>query len=116
MSQEIVERLLRHERNCVNADFAGAMREAASLITTLRAERDEARDYASSSTTAKLEAGNNALIAKLVAAEALVQSMREAVEQAFRDGIAYASMVKVTDVDLAWEQSRARAALSRSEV
>lgn len=34
------------------------------------------------------------------------------VERAFRDGIAYASNVNVTDVDLAWEQSQVRAALN----
>jgi hypothetical protein len=37
-----------------------------------------------------------------------------AVEQAFRDGVAFATMVNVKDPDLAWEQSRARAALSET--
>ena len=40
-----------------------------------------------------------------------IEALERLVERAFRDGIAYAGNVVVTDVDLAWEQSRVRAEL-----
>lgn len=50
-------------------------------------------------------------LAALEAAEQRVQKLEALVEQAFRDGLAYGSNVASADPDLAWQQSRVRAAL-----
>jgi hypothetical protein len=42
------------------------------------------------------------------------ERLRILVEQAFRDGISYSQNVKVESTDLAWEQSRIRAALEQT--
>lgn len=44
-------------------------------------------------------------------AEAAEKRLADLAEQAFRAGVAYATNCEVTDVDLAWSQSRVRAAL-----
>ena len=53
--------------------------------------------------------------ARAHAAEAQVANLTEQVRQAFLDGVTYASNVEVTDLELAWEQSRARAALQKDK-
>ena len=47
----------------------------------------------------------------LEAADA-IERLTALVEQAFRDGLSYASNVEVSDPDLAWEHSRVRAILA----
>lgn len=44
-------------------------------------------------------------------AAARITEIEKAVEQAFRDGLAYGSNVENADPDIAWGHSRARAAL-----
>lgn len=41
-----------------------------------------------------------------------IDALEAMVEQAFRDGLAYASNVEITDPDLAWQTSSIRQALS----
>lgn len=49
-----------------------------------------------------------------VTAEARCKRLEAQVEQAFRDGLAYATNVVVTDADEAWRTSRARLALQEN--
>lgn len=49
-----------------------------------------------------------------VAADARCKRLEAQVEQAFRDGLAYATNVVVTDADEAWRTSRARLALQEN--
>lgn len=51
--------------------------------------------------------------ARAEAAEAQRDKLAALVEQAFRDGLIYASNVVVNDPDLAWQHSRAREALEQ---
>jgi hypothetical protein len=47
--------------------------------------------------------------------EAQLRQARELVERAFRDGVAYATICEVVDVDLAWETSAVRTTLTAIE-
>ena len=49
---------------------------------------------------------------KMMLTESRFSQAADLVEQAFRDGIAYATNVKVDSVDLAWEQSKVKAQLA----
>lgn len=102
--------------------------EAAAAIERLLAERDEARrvHHWSIDDTGygtlhvcrnehdkgdKCEWETFVPIARAEAAEAQRDKLKGMVEQAFRDGLAYATNVVVTDADEAWRTSRARQAL-----
>ena len=60
----------------VNA-LLSASEEAAAALTSLIAERDELLEYASTSTSSKLEAANSVLLGQLAAAEAQLKAARE---------------------------------------
>lgn len=116
-------------------DFA----EAAAEIERLEAERDEATVYARNFLVSFVnrhcdpvaewaplpdligmltQIDNAATIAGIFSnraqnAEAQRDKLAALVEQAFRDGLIYASNVVVNDPDLAWQHSRAREALEQ---
>jgi hypothetical protein len=89
--------------------------EAATLITTLveanaelTAERDAAVGLVSSSEAERYRSCSE-LLERALTAERL---LAEAVERAFRDGLAYGGNVENADPDVAWQHSKARSLLS----
>jgi hypothetical protein len=50
--------------------------------------------------------------ARIATLESQLRQTRELVERAFRDGVAYATICEVVDVDLAWETSAVRSVLT----
>jgi len=49
-----------------------------------------------------------------VLARAAIEAIEPVVEQAFKDGMVYGNNVKDADPELAWQQSRVRASLSKT--
>jgi len=49
-----------------------------------------------------------------VLARAAIEAITPVVEQAFKDGMVYGNNVKDADPELAWQQSRVRASLSKT--
>lgn len=115
-----------HERLCQGREYSCTcgyddkrdplLREAAQALTRIAGERDEASETLSRVEYSDGDAEHwrnlfDRAEALAQAAEVERDRLAALVEQAFRDGIAYATNTVVTDVDLAWAQSRAREAL-----
>jgi len=91
--------------------------QIASALEALVVERDEATETLSRVEYSDGDAEHWRSLcehaeARALAAEAQRDKLLALVEQAFRDGLTYASNVVITDPDEAWRTSRARSALA----
>ncbi|WEJ60185.1 hypothetical protein [Devosia sp. FJ2-5-3] len=83
LEKEIAAQLLDIIKSAIThpgLDLVASLPQASSVIAGLTKERDEARTYASASSTAKLASANNSLLARISSLEEENKRQREAID------------------------------------